>query len=108
MPEEWDVVIILFSPELKEAVMYPNLGSWGLAKGDNLSFIQRKKAAVWEVPGTLSAAAAEHRAIPPRGRRSSFAVPAGVAAGCYRRKPPAIFISSKQMQSLPLNGYRML
>lgn len=28
--------------------------------------------------------------------------------GCYHCKPPAIFISSKQMASLPLNRYKML
>lgn len=59
----------------------------------------------WEVPGMLLAGVAECRAILPCSR---FAVLAGIAAGCYHHKPPAIFISSKQMQSLPLNRYKML
>lgn len=88
--------------------MNQNLRRWGLAKSASLSTIQRKKS---ELPGTLLAAAAAvamHTAVPPCGRHSRSAVPAGVAAGCYHYKPPAIFISSKQTPSSPLNGYKML
>lgn len=52
-------------------------------------------------------AAVQHRAIPCHGKHSRFAVPAGIAAGCHHHKPQAIFISSKQMQSSPLNSYKI-